>query len=73
MKTGVREKLRLLGDRGHHLGMPVPGIDHRDARREIDEPASIDVPDFRILGFDGVNTLGTHPIRHGGGLAGLEI
>ena len=73
MKTGVRKQLALLGDGLHDAWMPVPGIEHGDAGREIDESPAIDVPNFRIFGLGDVDALGTDASRYGGRLAGFEI
>jgi hypothetical protein len=72
VETGVRKRLGLLRHRGHDLGVAMPGIQHRDPRGKIDETPAVDVPYFRILGFDRVDPLGSHAVRHRRRLAGLS-
>jgi hypothetical protein len=73
VETGVRECLSLLRDGGHDLWVPVSGIQNRDAGGKIDETPAVDVPNFRILRFDGVDSLGPNAVRHRRRLAGLEL
>ena len=51
--AGMREFLELLGDRGHHSRMAVPGGQHADATGKVDIALAFDVPDLGILGACG--------------------
>ena len=53
--------------------MAVAGIEHRDARREIDEASAVGVPDLGILGPGDVDAFGAHAVGDGGRFTGLEI
>ena len=56
--AGMGEAVELRLDRLDHLRMAVAGVDHRDARREVDVAAALDVPDFRVFGAIGVDLSG---------------
>ena len=47
--AGVGEGLELRLDGSDHLRVAVAGVDHGDARREIDVAPSVDVPHLGIL------------------------
>ena len=73
VETGMGEQFRLLRHRRHHPRVPMTGVDHRDARGEIDEAPALHVPEFGVLRLGHVNALGGDAIRHGRGLAALQI
>ena len=73
MKTGVRERLRLLGNRLHDSRMTMPGVEDGDTRGEINEAPAIDVPQLGVLRLGNENTPATHPGGHRRGLAVLEL
>jgi hypothetical protein len=51
----VAEPLELPSHGRLHLRMQVPGVEYRDAGREIDVPASLDVPDLCVARAVDVN------------------
>ena len=73
VETGMRERLGLLRDGGHDLGVAMSRIQYRNSGGKVDETPAVDVPDFRILGFDGVDSLGSDAVRDRRCLAGLEL
>ena len=48
LMAGVREFRQLFGDRIHHLGVAMPGVDHCDASGEVDIAVALDVPNFGV-------------------------
>jgi len=53
LKSRMSIKGELLLDGGDHLRVPVTRIEHGDTAGEIDEPASILVPELGIFGPGG--------------------
>ena len=52
------EALELLARRGHHLGVAVAGIEHRDAAGEVDIALALDIPDLGVLRPRGIDAGG---------------
>ena len=53
--AGMGEAVELRLDRFNDLRVPMAGIDHRDARREIDISVALDIPDLGIFGMVDVD------------------
>ena len=49
LEAGVGELLELLRDRRLHLRVDVPGVEHRDAAREVDVAPALHVPQLGVL------------------------
>ena len=66
LEAGVGEFLKLPRDSLMHLRVHVPGVEHRDAAREVDVAAALHIPQLRIGGPLGVHgeRVG-HAARHG--------
>src|SRR5581483_11605237 len=55
LEADMAERLELLLDGGNDLGMLMTGVDHGDARTEIDVAFAVLAPDLGILGALGVD------------------
>ena len=67
LMAGMGEFGHLAGDRRHHLGVAVPGIDHGDAGGKIDVAVALDIPDFAVERAIGID-LRHHPDTPGNGI-----
>ena len=63
VETGVRKACGLFGHCRHDARVAVPGVEHADARGEIDVAPAIDIPQLRVLGPDDIDTLGADTVR----------
>jgi hypothetical protein len=55
LMAGMGKATHLLGHGGHHAGVAMPGVDHRDAGRKVDVAVALDIPDLGIQGAIGID------------------
>jgi hypothetical protein len=70
----VREALQLRRNGGLHLGVHVPGVEHRNAPGKVDEAAALDVPELGVFGVaDEKVAHHPHAARRGRQAAGVPV
>jgi hypothetical protein len=69
LKARVVHLVQLGLDGFDDLGMPVAGVEHRDAAGEVDVALAFDIPDFCAFGALGENFVGLPQTRGQGGAA----
>jgi hypothetical protein len=73
VETGVRKRQRLLRHGFHDPRMAMAGVEHGNARREIDVAPAVDIPELRILRLGHINTAATDAGRYRRRFAGFEF
>ena len=49
LEARMRKARKLFSDGGHHLGMAMPSVQHRDAASKIDISLAFNVPEFGVF------------------------